>query len=162
MTNGFNDNRIKSSPTKAEDSSSSSNTKHQAELNLFNKALSILIVDDDLNMRTSLRELLAVYDMNSTLAKDGQDALEQLNNNHFDLVLLDINMPKKNGLQVMSEIHDHYSGTNMIILSGETSFKNAQKAMRMGADDFLNKPYNPSELIQLIHKIAEKKIFKSK
>lgn len=119
------------------------------------KSFSILIVDDDLRMRNSIRDLLETYDMNSTLAKDGQEALEQLRNKHFDLVLLDIEMPKKNGLQVMIEIQAHYSSTRVIILSGNTSFENTRQAFRLGADDFLNKPYNPLELIDLIHKISD-------
>lgn len=150
MVSGFNDGKIKSSLNKEK------NTKQQAEINSAKKNFSILVIDDDLHMRQSLRDLLAIYGMNSTLADDGQQALELLNNNHFDLVLLDINMPKINGLQVMNEIHHHYSETNIIVLSGETSFENTRQAFRMGAKDFLNKPYKPSELIDLIHKIIKK------
>ena len=139
---------------------SEKNIKHQAEL--VKKPFIILVVDDDTGMRNSLRELLALHGINCTLARDGQQALELLNNNSFDLVLLDLNMPKKNGLQVMNEIHDHYSETDIIVLSGEASFENSREAFRMGAADFLNKPYNPSELIGLIHKITEKRHLKSK
>jgi len=145
-----NDDKIKSSLNKEK------NTKQQTEINSAKKSFSILVVDDDLHMRKSLRDLLEIYGMNSTLADDGQQAIELLNNNHFDLVLLDINMPKKNGLQVMNEINHHYSETHIIVLSGETSFENTRQAFRMGANDFLNKPYKPLELIDLIHKIIEK------
>ena len=125
------------------------------------QAMSVLIVDDDRHMRESLRDLLATYDIKSTLAEDGQQALEFLAKKHFDLALLDIEMPKINGLQLMKEIFDHYSDTDIIVLSGEASFENARQAMRMGAHDFLNKPCSPSELIGLIHKIAEKKPLKT-
>lgn len=121
------------------------------------KQFFILIVDDDPIMRESLRELLAIYDMNCTLAEDGQQALEYLNSDYFDLILLDLEMPKINGFQVMKEIQIHYSETDVIILSGEDSFENARKAWHMGAQDFLKKPYNPSELIELIHNIKEKR-----
>lgn len=121
------------------------------------KSVSILIVDDDLRMRESLRELLAFYDLHSTLAENGQQALEFLKNKPFDLVLLDIDMPKKNGFQVMSEINLHYSATDIIVLSGKASFENARQAFSLGAKDFLNKPYDPSELIELIHKILQKR-----
>lgn len=123
---------------------------------------SILIVDDDRRMRESLKDLLTIYNMDSTLAENGQQALEYLTDNHFDLVLLDIEMPKKNGFQVMKAIHDLYPGTDVIILSGKASFGNAQKAFRLGAKDFLNKPYSPSELIKIIQKISEKKYLKKK
>ena len=117
----------------------------------------ILIVDDDQNMRKSLRELLAIYDMNCTLAEDGQQALDCLNSDYFDLILLDLEMPKIDGFQVMSEIHEHHCETDIIVLSGRATFENARKAWHMGAQDFLTKPYNPSELIELIQKIEEKR-----
>ncbi|MCK5648910.1 MAG: diguanylate cyclase [Gammaproteobacteria bacterium] len=125
------------------------------------KPVSILIVDDDLRMRESLRDLLAFYDLHSTLAENGQQALEFLNNNAFDLVLLDIEMPEKNGFQVMSEIDHHYSATDIIVLSGKASFENARQAFSLGAKDFLNKPYDPSELMELIHKILKKRRLKA-
>ncbi len=139
---------------------SRTNTQRHAEP--VKQVISILIVDDDRLMRNSLRDLLEVYDMNCTLAEDGQQALTHLSNNPFDLVLLDIKMPIINGLQVMNEIHDSYAGTDVIILSGEASFENSRTAFRLGADDFLKKPYNSSELIDLIHKISEKRHLKPK
>ena len=117
----------------------------------------ILVVDDDLRMRESLSELLAIYGMNSTLSEGGSHALECLDSEHFDLVLLDLEMPTIDGFQVMSKIHEHYPDTDIIVLSGETSFENARKAWRMGAQDFLEKPYVPAELIDVIHKIKEKR-----
>ena len=117
----------------------------------------ILVVDDDLRMRESLSELLAIYGMNSTLSDGGSQALECLDSEHFDLVLLDLEMPTIDGFQVMSKIHEHYPDTDIIVLSGETSFENALKAWHMGAQDFLKKPYVPSELIDVIHKIKEKR-----
>ncbi len=117
----------------------------------------ILIVDDNQRMRESLSELLAIYGMNSTLSESGSQALDLLESEHFDLVLLDLEMPRIDGFQVMSKIHEHYPDTDIIILSGKTSFENALKAWRMGAQDFLKKPYVPSELIELIKKIREKR-----
>ncbi|MDX2506884.1 MAG: diguanylate cyclase [Gammaproteobacteria bacterium] len=121
------------------------------------KPLAILVVDEDLYMRESIRDLLALYDMNSVLAADGQVALQYLADEQFDLVLLDIDMPKIDGLQVMQEIHDHYAKTDIIVLSGQASFENARQALRMGVQDFLIKPCNPAELIELIDKIAQKR-----
>ena len=117
----------------------------------------ILIVDDDQRMRESLNELLVIYGMNSTLSDGGSEALELLESEHFDLVLLDLEMPDIDGFQVMSKIHEYYPDTDIIVLSGESTFENALKAWRMGAQDFLKKPYIPSELIDLIHKIKEKR-----
>ncbi len=121
------------------------------------KKLSILIVDDDLRMRESLRELMTMYNMATTLAEDGLQALEYLKREFFDLVLLDIEMPKVNGLQVMREIHTHYPETHIIVLSGNATFENARKVLRMGAEDFLSKPYDPAELLKLLNHLVEQK-----
>ena len=133
-------------------------SNHTSQENPF----SILIVDDDLRMRESLRDLLAIYGRNSTLSEGGQQALEYLDSDHYDLVLLDIEMPKIDGFQVMSEIHEHHCETDVIVLSGKASFENARKAWHLGAQDFLNKPYNPSELIDLIQKVEEKRRLNSR
>lgn len=129
--------------------------------NPIGKSLSILVADDNQQMRHSISDLLEAYGMNCTLAEDGQQALVLLNTHHFDLILLDIKMPKINGLQVMNEIHNHYPDIKTIILSGEASFENSRIAFRMGAIDFLNKPYNPSELIDLIHQVSNNKFLKA-
>jgi diguanylate cyclase (GGDEF)-like protein/PAS domain S-box-containing protein len=121
------------------------------------KQFFILIVDDDQRVRESLKALLAIYDMNSTLAKDGQQALEYLDRDYFDLILLDLEMPKVDGFQVMEEIKNHHPKTDIIILSGENSYENVRKVWHLGAQDFLKKPYNPAELIELIQKIREKR-----
>jgi diguanylate cyclase (GGDEF)-like protein len=121
------------------------------------KQFFILIVDDDQKMRESLKELLAIYDLTSTLAKDGQEALAYLEKDYFDLILLDLHMPNIDGFQVMKAIQIYHSETDIIILSGENSFKNARKVWQLGAQDFLEKPYDPAELIDLINKIKEKR-----
>jgi diguanylate cyclase (GGDEF)-like protein/PAS domain S-box-containing protein len=121
------------------------------------KQFFILIVDDDQKMRESLKELLAIYDLNSTLAKDGQQALDYLDRDYFDLVLLDLEMPEIDGFQVMKQIQLYHSETDIIILSGESSFDNARKVWSLGAQDFLQKPYDPSELVDLINTVKEKR-----
>lgn len=157
MANGFIENKAAPLQNKASEYVGKKEITHQTASENNNKHPAILIVDDDRNMRISLKDLLEVYTMSSSVAEDGQQAIELLNKHHFDLVLLDINMPNKNGLQVMSEINNKYSHTDIIVLSGETSFENARHALRMGAIDFLNKPFKPSELIDIIHKTIDNK-----
>ena len=124
--------------------------------------ISILVTDDNQRMRESLRELLDTYDLQCQTAANGQQALNLMANQQFDLVLLDILMPKINGIQVMRYIHENYPDTDTIILSGAASFENAREAMRLGAIDFLNKPFNPAELIQLINQVAQQRQLKQK
>ncbi len=119
--------------------------------------LSILVADDDRRMRESLRDLLNVYGMQCSLVEDGQQALDLMDKQNIDLVLLDIQMPKRDGMQVLKHIHKQFPETDVIILSGEASFENARSALRMGALDFLNKPYNPAELLSLINSLSDKR-----
>ena len=123
---------------------------------LSETTFSVLVADDDLRVRESLRDLLEVYDFQCQLAEDGQQALDCLAHHFYDLVLLDLKMPNVNGHQVLQEIYQHYHNTGVIILSGDASFENAREAFRMGACDFLNKPYDPNELIELIYSCAKK------
>lgn len=118
-------------------------------------SMSILVTDDDLRMRESLKDLLNAYGMTCSMAENGQQALDLMSHRHFDLVLLDLQMPKIDGLQVMRKMHDEHPDTEFIVLSGEASFENARTALRMGAHDFLNKPFNPAELIRLIKNISQ-------
>lgn len=128
---------------------------------VFKKNLfSTLIVDDNSDVRTSLKHLLSIYDIHCTLAEDGQQALDYLKKQRFDLLLLDIEMPEINGFQVISEIQKYYSDTDIIILSGKASFEYAQQALREGVSDFIDKPFKPSELINSIHKVANKRDLK--
>ncbi len=136
-------------------------TKYPSKSKPIENALSILVADDNRQMRHSISDLLEAYNIDCTLVEDGQQVLERLKTQHFDLILLDIKMPKVSGLQVMSKIHNHYPDIKTIILSGEASFENSRIAFRMGAIDFLNKPYNPSELIGLIQQISNDQFLKT-
>ncbi|RKZ92956.1 MAG: two-component system response regulator [Gammaproteobacteria bacterium] len=123
-------------------------------------SVKILVADDEKLMRESVRELLSLYDLDCQLAKDGQEALNILTESPIDILLLDLNMPNVDGFQVMKEVTSKYPDTEIIITSGEATFKNATLAMRYGVKDFLNKPYVPSELIKVINNLIEKRALK--
>ena len=123
-------------------------------------SVTILVADDQKRMRESVQELLSLYDLDCLLAKDGQEALNILAEQPVDILLLDLIMPKVDGFQVMKEVKVTYPDTDIIITSGEATFKNATLAMRHGVKDFLHKPYIPSELIKVINNIVEKRALK--
>ncbi len=124
--------------------------------------LSILISDNDLRMRESLRDLLDAYGMPCNLVEDGQHALEMMNQMHFDLVLLDIPELQANSLQIMRTMHNKHPDTELVILSAEDSRVSTQTALRWGARDLLNKPFDPAVLIRLINTISENKTSQQK
>ncbi len=122
----------------------------------------ILIVDDDPGMRQSTLDLLSVQGYNCQLASGGNEALEILSQLKIDLILLDLNMPGTNGQYVLEQVSNKYPDTNVIIVSGETTFDNATNALRQGADDFIRKPYASDELIKIIHNVLDKRNLQQK
>jgi len=117
----------------------------------------ILIVDDDPVVLKSLKDLLAIRGYNPDAAIGGQEAICQLDQNAYDLVLLDLHMPYVNGHDVMDHINEKKINTSVIIVSGETSFEAAKNACTQGAYDFLRKPYATDELIITINNALKEK-----
>jgi len=117
----------------------------------------ILVVDDDPVVLKSLKDLLAIRGFNPHTAIGGQEAICQLDQNKYDLVLLDLHMPYVNGHDVMDHINTKKIDTSVIIVSGETSFEAAKNACTQGAYDFLRKPYATDELIITINNALKEK-----
>lgn len=141
--------------------SSGSQGKDSPELTA-NQTPLILIVDDDPRMRQSVVDLLSMYDYNCQLASGGQEALDALSQQTIDLLLLDLNMPGMNGQHVLEQVKKDYPDTDVIIVSGETTFDNATQALRQGAEDFIRKPYVPSELIRVLGNVLDKRSLRQK
>ncbi len=121
----------------------------------------ILIVDDDPVALKSLQDLLAIRGYYPKAAIGGQEAICQLDQNEYDLVLLDLQMPYVSGHDVMAHVRTSKINTSIIVLSGETSFEAAKDACTQGAYDFLRKPYAADELIITINNaLLEKRLQK--
>ena len=118
----------------------------------------ILIVDDDSVVLKSLKDLLAIRGFSTDAAIGGQEAICRLDQNDYDLVLLDLHMPYVNGHDVMAHIRAKKINTSVIIVSGETSFEAAKDACTQGAYDFLRKPYATDELIITINNALKEKL----
>ena len=117
----------------------------------------VLVVDDEVRMRASVGDLLKAYGHQCELAAGGEEALGLLSTGSVDLMLLDLNMPGIDGYQVMREVKEHYPETDVIVVSGETTFESATEALRCGAQDFLRKPYAPEELIRIVGSALHKR-----
>jgi len=117
----------------------------------------ILVVDDDPVVLKSLKDLLAIRGFNPSTAIGGQEAICQLQQNKYDLILLDLHMPYVSGHDVMDHINANNIDTSIIIVSGETSFEAAKNACSQGAYDFLRKPYATDELIITINNALKEK-----
>lgn len=105
----------------------------------------ILVVDDNKEIVYSISELLKYEGYNTVKAYDGMEALKALEENRIDLILLDVMMPKMNGLSALMKLRERYH-IPVIILSAKTEESDKVSGLMLGADDYVEKPYNPAEL----------------
>ena len=117
------------------------------------KKNSILVVDDEDALRTVLSGELTNegYDVKS--AADGDEAISEVERAAFDLVLLDIKMPRMNGFEVLKYIKDKHTKTKVVMLTGFADLKNAIESKKLGADDFVSKPYDLVDLLTTIERV---------
>lgn len=106
----------------------------------------ILVVDDNKEIVYSISELLKYEGYQVVKAYDGMEALKAMEENEIDLILLDVMMPRMNGLSALMKLREH-SRTPVIILSAKTEESDKVSGLILGADDYIEKPYNPAELI---------------
>ena len=105
----------------------------------------ILVVDDNKEIVYSISELLKYEGYNTVKSYDGMEALKALEENRIDLILLDVMMPKMNGLSALMKLRERYH-IPVIILSAKTEESDKVSGLMLGADDYVEKPYNPAEL----------------
>jgi two-component system response regulator HydG len=115
--------------------------------------LRVLVVDDDQGLRFSVRETLAQsgsFEIDE--AFDGINAMEKVKAQHYDLVLLDVDMPRLNGLEALKLIKEHDPSTVVLIMTAYASIDDAVRAVKEGAYNYLSKPVKGDELTALIDK----------
>ncbi|MEK6693097.1 MAG: sigma-54 dependent transcriptional regulator [Nitrospirota bacterium] len=119
--------------------------------------IKVLIADDDKNLRKVLMEELSDAGFDSSVTDSGIKAIELLEKDEYDVLLLDLNMPGLGGIDVLNNIKALDIPTEAIILTGHGTVSNAVEAMKLGAYDFLAKPFKMEELKAVIEKAYEKK-----
>jgi DNA-binding NtrC family response regulator len=107
----------------------------------------ILVIDDDEVVRRSLRRTLADEYQHIELAWNGETGLRAMNQQPYDVVLLDLRMPGMDGVAVLEQIKQHWPETEVIIITGYPAVETAKQAIRLGAYDYLAKPVGPDEVI---------------
>lgn len=121
----------------------------------------ILIADDEKNIRELLRDELAASVSRAVVAENGLDALGLLEKEEFDVLLLDMNMPGLDGLEVLKKMKSQDIPTEVVILTAHATIQTAVEAMKLGAYDYLLKPFKVAELMPVIEKAYEKKKLRS-
>lgn len=110
------------------------------------EAEKILVVDDNKEIVYSISELLKYEGYETLKAYDGMEALDIMERENVDLILLDVMMPRLNGLSALMKLREK-SRIPVIILSAKTEESDKVSGLTLGADDYIEKPYNPAELI---------------
>ena len=116
----------------------------------------ILIVEDDEAIAAGLALNLKLAGRATSIARDGDDAIAQASDIDFELVLLDINLPKKNGLEVLSAMRAADNIVPVIVLSARDGEYDKVAALRLGADDYVTKPFALAELLARIDAVLRR------
>ena len=119
----------------------------------------ILIIEDDANVRESLLSVLASNDYAVESVSDGEKALRAIEQGDYDVLLLDLQLPKVSGMEVLTKAKKLCPNTSIIILTAHGSIENAVEAMKLGADDYLEKPCDVEQLRKTLTKIFARKLF---
>jgi DNA-binding NtrC family response regulator len=122
------------------------------------KKYNLLIVDDEESLRTLLEgELGESGEFTVDTAADGGQAINQIQAKVYDVILLDIRMPRVSGIEVLSFVQEYSPTTQVIILTNYADVKTAIQTIKLGAYDFLAKPYDIDELFNTIHRAIERR-----
>ncbi|MEZ4988423.1 MAG: response regulator transcription factor [Saprospiraceae bacterium] len=116
----------------------------------------ILLVEDDRNFGDVLRSYLEINEYDVTLATDGEQGLDCYNKGEFDLCIFDVMMPKKDGFTLAAEIREKDTAMPIIFLTARGVKEDILKGFKIGADDYITKPFNSEELLLRIHAILKR------
>ncbi len=117
----------------------------------------ILIIDDDSQIRTLLSERLRFHQYRVITAEDGQDGLDKFKKEGADLVLLDLMMPKLDGIETLNRLKKEEPEVIVIMMTAFGTIEKAVEAMKKGAYDFIPKPCEPEHILLTIEKALERK-----
>jgi DNA-binding NtrC family response regulator len=119
--------------------------------------ISVLLVDDDQRILDVFSKLIQSKGYQPFTAINGPKALDILHNKKIDVLIADMKMPEMNGIQLLKEVKKYYPEVKVIIITGFGTVTSAVKAMKLGASDYILKPFSPDELILRIKDIVNKK-----
>ena len=113
----------------------------------------ILVVDDEDALRTVLSSELVSEGYDVQTAADGDEAIADLGKHEYDLILLDIKMHRVNGFEVLKFVKEKHPKTKVVMLTGFADLKNALESKKLGAEDFVSKPYDLVDLLTTIERV---------
>lgn len=115
----------------------------------------VLVVDDEAQIRSSLRGILAEEGLRVLEAEDGRQALDLIHRENPELVILDIWMPEMDGLQLLQQLHEGNRAPEVVMISGHGNIETAVKATKLGAFDFIEKPFSLDNLLRVVKRALD-------
>ena len=112
----------------------------------------ILVVDDEPRIRDACKLVLDEQGFEVALAEDGDQGVEMIKNEHFDIILVDLMMPGLSGLEVLAYVRNKHPHTVVIVITGYATLEHSIEAMKKGAFDFIPKPFTPEQLRTVVDK----------
>ncbi|HEY0385320.1 MAG TPA: sigma-54 dependent transcriptional regulator [Pyrinomonadaceae bacterium] len=122
-----------------------------------NSGARLLVAEDEANLRLVIQKELQRLGYRVSVAPDGEAALRRLEEGNVDVLLCDINMPRMDGMELLRRVHERPNPPEVIMLTGHATVETAIEAMKLGAYDYLSKPYRITELDALVRQAAEKR-----
>jgi CheY-like chemotaxis protein len=116
----------------------------------------VLVVDDEKNIRLTMSQSLEPLEIPVQSAVNGEEALQKLRDGQFGLVFLDLKMPGMDGIDVLRRIKDDWPKIRVIIITAHGTIEAAVEAMKLGAVDFIQKPFSPGEIRALATQVLER------
>ena len=116
----------------------------------------VLVVDDELTIRNLLAEMLRIAGFDPEIKESGSAALAAIRSNSFDVALFDVNMPGMNGFQLLEEVRKFDAQIPVIFLSARNEKVDVIEGLRIGADDYISKPFNVEEVIMRINTVLKR------
>jgi CheY-like chemotaxis protein len=110
----------------------------------------ILIVDDNPNMSTLLSDILEIFDFKGYHAEDGNEALDKLKEQKFDLVFTDLRMPRMHGIDLLNAIKSDHPKIPVVVVTGYSVGENHDRILSKMADGFLHKPFKVNEIESIL------------
>jgi DNA-binding NtrC family response regulator len=120
------------------------------------KANKVLIVDDEKNIRLTISQALADMDVETDTAVNGEEAISKLKDADFGLVLLDLRMPGMDGMEVLEKLRKDRPEIRVVIITAHGTIDCAVDAMKLGAVDFVQKPFTPKEIRSIVSNIIKR------
>lgn len=113
----------------------------------------VLVVDDEKNIRLTVSQVIEDMGLEADSAADGKEALQRIREKHYDLILLDLKMPGLDGMKVLKKVTDLRPDIRTIIITAHGTIDSAVEAMKTGAVDFLQKPFIPSDIRDVVSRM---------